>query len=321
VTLNTGSGTSLAGVCVDGGFGGAELAKNTVTTQTFSLTPASSTISFTSPFTGAVFTATLPGLANNLTETLRDSVVDSSFALSDPTVFSFNPGNPNFGTSTVPGNMVCDQTLTSAAGFPNSCEVFELEANPNSGFSGTSVVINGPGNVPDSLVNPRLLRNLDEDITDDIDLSGTKTPGKCVYTTNQQTSNPGFEICDGTFSSPAKGQTFVKKQTSSIPFKFNVSPAGQCPSGKSPTNIEPLLMVVQIQPSPGGVPPPPTPAPVDIPVIVAGNSGGPPTFVLSGNTWQLQVKTTNMPAGFTYVATMVDLTGTIPAISVTFSLD
>jgi hypothetical protein len=319
VTLNTGSGTSLGGVCVDGGFGGAELAAQKLATQTFALTPTTNTISFTSPFTQAVFTATLPGLTTNLTETLRDSVVDSSFALSDPTVFSFNPGNPSFGVSTVPGNMVCDQTLTGPAGFSNSCEVFELEANPNSGFSGTSVVINGPGNVPDSLANPRLVRNLDEDITDDIDLSGTKSPGKCVYTVHSQTSSLLYEICDGGFSSPAHGASFNKNQTASIPFKFNVSPIGQCPSGKSPTFIEPLLMVVQLQPSPGNGAP--TPAPVDIPVIVAGNSGGPPTFVLSGNTWQLQVKTTDMAAGFTYVGTMVDLTGTIPAISVTFTLN
>ena len=317
VTLNTGAGTTLGGVCADGSFSGAELAKELIATQTFALTPASNTVTFTSPFTGAVFTATLPGLANNVSETLRDSVVDSSFALSDPTVFSFNLGNPAFGTSTVPGNLACDQTLTTAAGFANSCEVFELEANPNSGFSGTSVVINGAGNVPDSLPNPRLIRNLGEDITDDIDLSGTKSPGKCVYTVNQQVSDPGFEICDGGFSSPAAGASFNKNQASSIPFKFNVSPIGQCPSGKSPTNIEPLLIIVQLQPPSGGV----TPAPVDIPVIVAGNSGGPPTFVLSGNTWQLQVKTTDMPAGFTYVATMVDLTATIPAISVTFTLN
>jgi hypothetical protein len=318
VTLNTGVGTTLGGLCADGSFSGAEVAKNLVTTQTFSLTPATNTVSFTSPFTGAVFTATLPGLANNVTETLRDSVVDSSFALSDSTLFSFNLGNPNFGASTVPGNLACDQTLTTAAGFSNSCEVFELESNPNSGFSGTSVVINGPGNVPDSLPNPRLIRNLGEDITDDIDLSGTKSPGKCVYTVNQQASNPNDEICDGSFSSPASGTSFNKNQTASIPFKFNVSPTGQCPSGKSPTNLQPLLMIVQIQPSVTGGP---TPAPVDIPVIVSGNSGGPPTFVLSGNAWQLQVKTTNMPAGFTYVATMVDLSGNIPAISVTFTLN
>ncbi len=317
VTLNTGAGTTLGGVCADGSFSGAEVAKNVVTSKTFSLTPTSNTVTFTSPFTGAVFTATLPGLANNVTETLRDSVVDSSFALSDPTVFSFNLGNPSFGVSTVPGNLVCDQTLTSAAGFTNSCEVFELEANPNSGFSGTSVVINGPGNVTDSLANPRLIRNLGEDITDDIDLSGTKSPGKCVYTVNQQTSNPGFQICDGGFASPANGSSFSKNQASSIPFKFNVSPMGQCPNGKSPTNIEALLMIVQLQPASGGI----TPAPVDIPIIVAGNSGGAPTFVLSGNSWQLQVKTTNMAAGFTYVATMVDLTATIPAISVTFTLN
>jgi len=58
-----------------------------------------------------------------------------------------------------------------------------------------------------------------------------------------------------------------------------------------------------------------------MPVIVAGNSGGPPVFVLSGNTWQLQVKTTDMPAGFTYVASMIDLNGKIQAINVTFTLN
>jgi hypothetical protein len=318
VTINTGSGTTLGGVCVDGGFSGAELSGQHITTQTFPLTPASNTISFTSTFTQAVFTATLPNLQNNVTATLRDSIVDSSFALSDPTVFSFNPGNPVIGFSTVPGNMICDTTLTGTAGFPNTCEVFELEANPNSGFSGTSVQINGPGNVPDSLPNPRLLRNLDEDITDDIDLTGTKSPGKCVYTVNQQTSNSAFEICGGGFSSPAAGQGFTKNQTASISFKFKVSPTGQCPNGQSPTNLQPLLMIVQLQPSSGTGP---TPVPVNFPVIVAGNSGGPPIFVLSGNTWQLQVKTTNLPAGFTYVASMVDLSGTVPAISVTFSLN
>lgn len=316
VTLNTGSGTSLGGICVDGGWSGAELNSQRITTQTFSITPASNTISFTSPFTAAVFTATLPNLQNNVTATLRDSVVDSSLALSEPTVFSFNPGNPNFGVSTVPGNIICDQTLTNAAGFPNTCEVFEFEANPNSGFSATSVVLNGPGNLPESTTNLRLLRNLGEDITDDIDLSGSRNTN-CVYTVNQQTSNIAFQICDGGFSSPASGTSFIKNQTATISFKFSVSPSDQCPSGKSPTNLQPLLMIVQSQPSSGTGP---TPAPVDIPVIVAGNSGGPPIFVLSGNTWQLQVKTTDMQAGFTYVATMVDLTATIPAISVTFSL-
>jgi hypothetical protein len=66
-------------------------------------------------------------------------------------------------------------------------------------------------------------------------------------------------------------------------------------------------------------------------VNVAGNSGGPPTFTLTGNTWQLQVKTNDMRAGFTYVGTMVDLgpggagltnetsTVTIPTIFTTFT--
>jgi len=34
----------------------------------------------------------------------------------------------------------------------------------------------------------------------------------------------------------------------------------------------------------------------------------------------VRVKTTNMPAGFNYVATMIDLTQTIPSIGVSFNL-
>jgi hypothetical protein len=313
VTLNTGNGTTLGGVCVDGGFSGAELNSRQVNTQTLAFTPTNNTQSYTSPITQAVFTATLLGLGNNVTATVRDSLVDSSVALSDPTVFSFNFGNPNFGTEMVPGNIPCDQTLTGAG----TCEIFEFEANPNSGFSASSVVINGPRNLPETgpNLNLRLVRHLDEDITHAIDLSDTRS--NCVYTVNQQTFG-AYDICGGGFSSPAAGQNFVKNQTATIDFKFNVSPTGQCPSGKGPTNLQPLLMIVQNQPPPGHGQP--TPAPVVIPIIVAGNSGGYPIFALSGNTWQLQVKTTNMAAGFTYVATMVDLTATIPAISVTFTL-
>lgn len=314
VSLNTGTGT-LGGICLDGGFSAAELQGQTVNTQTFALTPASNTFSFTT-LTGSQFTATLADLSKNVTATVRDSLVDASVAQSDPTVFSFNPGNPGIGTTMVPGNMICDQTVTTPAGFPGKCEVFEFEANPNSGFSVTNTQITPPATVTETaLDNLRLLRNLDEDITNDVDISGTKT--KCVYTVNVQTTDPAFEICGNTFSSPANGQTFTKNQTSTITFKFKVSPTGQCPNGQSPTSLKPLLMIVQLQPTVGGV----TPAPVTQQVIVAGNSGGPPIFVLSGNTWQLQVKTTNMAPGFTYVASMVDLTGTIGSLNVTFTLN
>lgn len=320
VTLNTGTGTTLGGVCTDGGFSGAELHGRNVTTQAIPVTPATNTISATSAFTGAVFTATLPNLQNNTTLTLRDSLVDPSVAISDPTVWSFNPGNPALplGTTTVPGNMICDQTLTTQAGFPNTCEVFELEANPNVGLNGgTTVEVNGPANAPVT-PNARLLRNLDEDITDDVDATGTRTTGKCVYTVNQQATNQALEICGGGFSSPASGATFNKNQTSTISFKFKVSPTGSCPNGQTTTLLQPLLMIVQIQPTPKKGP---TPAPVNIPVLIAGNSGGPPVFVLSGNSWQLQVKTNDMPAGFTYVASMVDLTGNLPAMYVTFTIN
>jgi len=68
---------------------------------------------------------------------------------------------------------------------------------------------------------------------------------------------------------------------------------------------------------------------VSQPVLVAGKSGGLPLFLLSGGTWQLQVKTTNMVTG-NYLATVVDLSspavngvpvGTnIPSFSVSFTL-
>lgn len=319
VSLQTGTG-NLGGICLDGGFNAAELNGLNSSTQVFALSPPSpanptgNTFSFTT-LTGSQYTSTLADLKTNVTVTVRNSLVDASVAQSDPMVFSFNPGNPGIGTTTVPGNMVCDQKVTGAAGFPGKCEVFEFEANPNSGFSVANTQITPPSNVTETADdNLRLLRNLDEDITNDVDISGTKT--KCVYTINKQTTNPAFQICNDSFSSPANGQTFVKNQTSTITFKFKVSPTGQCPNGQSPTNLQPLLMIVQLQPTVNGV----TPAPVTQQVIVAGNSGGPPVFVLSGNTWQLQVKTTNLAAGFTYVASMVDLTGTIGSLNVTFTL-
>jgi hypothetical protein len=320
VSLNTRTGT-LGGICLEGGFNAAELNGQTLNTQTFALVPptqnnpTSNTFSFTT-LTGSTFTATFANLKNKLTATLRDSVVDASVALSDPTVFSFNLGNPSFGISTIPGNMICDQRATTAQGFPGKCEIFELEANPNSGYSVTNTQITPPSGITETaLDNLRLLRNHGEDITTDPDLVGTRT--NCVYTSNVQTSNPAFEICGNSFSSPANGQSFTKNQTSTISFKFKVSPFATCPNGQSPTFLQPLLLIVQQQPAVGGV----TPSPVPMQVIVAGNSGGPPIFTLSGNTWQLQVKTSDLPAGFTYVASMIDLTGTVPSINVTFSLN
>jgi len=321
VSLNTGTG-NLGGICVDGGFNAAELNGQTLSTRTFALAPPtpnnlnSNTLSFTT-LTGSTFTATFANLQNKLTATLRNSIVDASVAQSEPVVFSFNPGNPNFGTSTVPGNMVCDQKVTAAAGFPGKCEILEFEANPNTGYSLTNLQLTPPPNVTETaLDNFRLLQSFDQDSTTDTDIGAT-TRTKCVISKNVQTTNPAFEICGNTFSSPANGQTFSKNQISTIAFKFKVSPFGTCPNGQSPTFLQPLLMIVQLQPTVGGV----TPAPVPMDVIVAGNSGGPPIFVLSGNTWQLQVKTANLRVGFTYVATMIDLSGTVGSLNVTFTLN
>jgi len=186
-----------------------------------------------------------------------------------------------------------------------------LEANPNSGFSITNVLIDKPASVIENTPNLRLLRNLDEDITDlviDYPSGGTR---KCVFTVHQQKFTSGAHSCG--FSSPAQNQSFTKNSTSTITFKFQALQSGtDCQHGPFLTDgmIQPLLMITQL------VPPA---APNSIPVIVAGKSGGPPTFIFSGNTWQLQVKTSTMPAG-TYVATVIDLKNVIPSFGVTFSL-
>jgi hypothetical protein len=72
----------------------------------------------------------------------------------------------------------------------------------------------------------------------------------------------------------------------------------------------PLLMITQL------VPPD---APISDVVIVKGNSGGFPIFTFSGNTWQLQVDTSNLSVG-KYLATVIDLQNLIPAFGVNFTL-
>jgi hypothetical protein len=159
-----------------------------------------------------------------------------------------------------------------------------------------------------------LLRNLDEDITDGVNtypLSGTKS--NCVYTVNDLTFTPTAHSCG--FESPSQGQNFTKTQGASIPFKFvAVGAGGTCPPSASGLlgagAILPLLMITQL------VPPD---APISDKIIVKGNSGGFPVFAFSGNTWQLQVDSSNLPVG-NYLATVIDLFNVIPAFSINFSL-
>jgi hypothetical protein len=318
--MNTGAGTNLGGMCVEGSFSAAQgfAPPASPATQTFAVTPANNTITFTSPFTGSIFRATLANLQNNATVTLRDSLADPSVVASDPTVFSFNPGAV---VSSFPGPLPCDQTLTNLAGVPDKCEIFQFEANPPLDTSVTSNVQICPpsgcdGDPLDILnSNPRLLRNLDEDITDGINtfpLSGTRS--NCVYTVNQQKFTNGAHSCG--FISPAQGQTFTKSVGSSIPFKFvAVGNGGTCPPSGSGFlvggDILPLLMITQLVQGAA-------PSPQD--VIVKGNSGGPPIFIFSGNRWQLQVDTSNLAVG-NYLATVIDLDNKIPAFSVRFSLN
>jgi hypothetical protein len=170
-------------------------------------------------------------------------------------------------------------------------------------------------------VNPRLLRNLDEDITDGINvypLSGTRN--NCVYTVNDQNFDNDKKSCG--FQSPSQDQNFTKTQGSSIPFKFvAVKNNGTCPPSTSNAlvagDITPLLMITKL--APRDAMGEPTAAPISETVIVKGNSGGFPIFTFSGNTWQLQVDTSNLPIG-NYLATVIDLQNKMPAFGVNFTL-
>jgi hypothetical protein len=262
----------------------------TANALTCALTPTSNTVFFTSPFTGAKFTATLADLTNNVTIKARDSLVHPSVAQSDPKVFTLIPGSEGITGTANEHDMPCDTTLTSMhqPPIPNACEIFEFEASSDASFTTMNLQIDKPNGLVENTPNLRMLRNFDEDVTDGVVnfplRSTTCTKCASVFSVNQQASNSAFEICGGGFTSVAKNQN------STITFKFKVSPTGACPNGSSPTNLLPLLVITQTQP-----PDPITgiaPAPVQIPVIVAGNSGGLPLFLLTGNTWQLQVKTT-----------------------------
>jgi hypothetical protein len=317
-TFNTGTGSArlLGGVCVDGSFSAAEVAQQGPSQTIHQSVSANSNIVTFTNLTGGTFNETFTGIPNNKTiqVTVRDSIVDPSVALSDPVISSFNPGNPIPG-STLPGNMICDTGVTSTT-FPGKCELFEVEASPNSSYSSANTQIEPANGFPANLANTRLLRNLDEDITDNVDCcSGTRTT-KCVYTVNEQVitggfGDPTFQICSFT---PTDGTIFSKSAgTSTITFKLNVEPTGQCGSNSgTPTFLQPLLMIVQLQTN--GT------APISIPVFIAGKSGGPPVMTLSGNTYQLQIKTTDIPAGFTYVASVVDLTANITSTAVRFTM-
>lgn len=322
VTLSTGAG--VGGVCVDGAFNAGQFAfqpnltsPNTAPnfqTQIFSLTPASNTLSFNSPFTGETLTATLRNLTKPVNITLRDSVVSPSVGMSDPTVYFLNPGSP--AGTTIAGNLPCDHTLTDLALYPGTlCEVLSFEANPNSGFSSPDMIINTSQS--EDTPNLMVLSNEADNVT-----TGTvkypTTSKNCVLTINQQPIAGGFltptyQICSFL---PADGSVLSKSAGSStITFTLNVTLFGQCSNSGNqgtPTNLKPLLMIEQIQ-NDGS-------APANIQVIIAGKSGGPPVMTLSGNTYQLQVKTTDMTAGFQYLATVIDLSGNITSTSSYFTL-
>jgi hypothetical protein len=133
-----------------------------------------------------------------------------------------------------------------------------------------------------------------------------------VFTVNTQVFSAGAHSCG--FQSPVQGQNFTKTGGSSIPFKFTAISSGtDCQHGPflGAGTLEPLLLITQLTASA---------APTAEKVIVKGNSGGPPLFIFSGNTWQLQVDTSDLPLG-NYLATVIDLNNVIPAFGVNFSLN
>lgn len=297
---------SLGGICVDGAFSAAQ--PRPTAPQAVTVSPTSNSADFTTP-SGTKFTVTLVGLTTSINLTFRSSLVDRSTGVTDSPVFTFYPGIP---PTQVTESLPC--TLNTS----NQCEVYEIEASADSGYSGANYhVLLNPTNFPND-PNPRLIRDMDEDITTTLELGGgTKT--KCTFTVNQQTSVGTNQSCG--FASPVSGQSF--NQGATIPFKFQAAPnATDCQNGPFLTNLQPLLLIVQVFPTVKNV----TPAPQSIQVVVAGNSGGPPIFNLGGTnsngnntTYQLQVQTSNMPVG-DYFATAIDLNSQIPAFGTSFSL-
>jgi hypothetical protein len=213
--------------------------------------------------------------------------------------------------------MPCDPTLTDLAFYPNHlCEVLSFEANPNSGFSSPDMIIDTTQ--LEDTPNLMVLSNAADNVTTGV-VKYPTTSKNCVLTVNQQPiaggfNNPTYQICS---FSPTDGSTLSKSAgNSTITFTLNVTLSGQCSNSGNqgtPNFLKPLLLIEQLQ-TDGS-------APANIQVLIAGNSGGPPIMTLSGNTYQLQVKTSDMPAGFTYLATVIDLSGTVPSISshVTFT--
>jgi hypothetical protein len=361
--FTAGNRGTLRGLCVDGSFSPAQLNFSTAASPvspnctaapangiTCNLTPPSNknpnsnTATFTSPYSQQTLTVTLTDLANPVALTLRDSLVDPSVGLSDPTVFSLIPDSGGL-VSTVAGNMKCFQVTSGGV---TGCEVFEFEANPNSGYSDGNIQIcppnsptcSFPSSATSNLPNLRLLKNEHADTTTGLDGLGGRT--KCVTTVNTQTASPS--ICNPAtdtavvgFESPVGSTIFSKKLNSTIAFKFqigqfsggtsgacnaNTSPP-LCSSPGSPGCVTPLLLISQ---SETGVAPAPlescSPTLSTQCITVAGGSSQtflPPVFVLSGNTWQLQIKTSTMNAG-SYLATVVDLNSEIPTFSVPFTL-
>jgi hypothetical protein len=327
---------SLGGICVYGGFSQAQPAPSSPQTAILSLSAATPTA--TTVFTtgdGSKLTASLiydpTSGPVNVKLTLRSTFVHPSVGLSDPTVFGIYAGN-NIQTQ-VPGNMPCVQNSNPSSTNFGLCEVFELEANENSGFLPSNYYLTLGSDFPCSssapgstfpCSNPRIVRNLNEDVTSSIDCCSTKTI-KCIFTINQQTT-PKASVCPG--FSPATGSIFSRGQSAVFKFQAVAGDTSLCKNGPFLLTLDPLLLLVQVPPT-GTI----TPAPTAFFVDIKGNSGGPPIFTLGGTnsngnntTYQLQVNTTNLPPG-TYFWTVIDLgctssTGctTIPAFGTTFTI-
>jgi hypothetical protein len=160
-------------------------------------------------------------------------------------------------------------------------------------------------------MSTRVLKNETTDITTfvrSIDPGG-RTRTFSVFSLNQASVTGNAVFCG--YQSPVE-EGFVKNQGSTIPFKFKAAAnSANCQQGPFLLNLRPRLSLVRLVEGQ---------APSLFPVEVSGDSGNPPFYRLDGQTYHLNVKTSNLPPG-TYIATTFDDSGQVSAaLDVQFTL-
>lgn len=278
--INTGTGTNLFGLCVNGGYSAAQDAPNV---QTLNFTPQNNTQTSTNP--GNTLQITLNNLQVNVNLTVRYKEVPSFAGVSET-------------------GLPCE--LNSPAG--TKCVVYTVAADqPNSVFGSVSLYWDWTfkSTTP---INPRFIKNGVQDITTFVVLDpgvGGDTNGFSTFTANEAPTLTGATACG--FQMPVH-EGAVLNAPRTVPLKFRGT-TGNCAAGPFLTTLTPRLSVAKIG---SGAPVPQT-------VQAAGNSNTSNFFRLVGDTWIFNWSTKNLSSG-KYLLSVFDESNQIPAFSLRMSL-